>query len=171
MSSFRDSAAAAFESANLELLRFIESCSDDDWDTICPGEGWPVAVVAYHCAVGHGVSSRILRILTAGHAVPGTPEMHHAANEAMAREHPEPTRDEVAALARRRAETTARLLRGLRDDQLDLEAPIGLAGGTVMSVRAWTERTSGHVRNHLASMRAAIDSRRAAVTTQPPSRS
>jgi hypothetical protein len=69
-----------------------------------------------------------------------------------------------AAARRRNGATTGRGLRGLRDDQLDLEAPLGLAGGMVVSVRRWTELTSGHVQGHLASIRAAVEARRAAAS-------
>ena len=145
--------AAAFEAAHQEFLDYVGGCPDEEWEAICPREGWPVGVVGRHVAAGHLIANRALRTMLTGRPVPGSPEVHNAANEAIAREHPEPTRDEVLELAGRNARRTVDLFRGLSEAQLRIEVPMGLAGGRLLTVQGYAELFPVHLRNHLDSMR------------------
>src|SRR6202022_972826 len=44
--------AEEMSDANAELIAFVESCTDEEWRTICRAERWGVGVVAHHVAWG-----------------------------------------------------------------------------------------------------------------------
>lgn len=146
--------AEEMAAANDQLIEFVESCSDDDWATVCAGEGWPVGVVAYHAAKGHGVVAQWIDQLLAG-GVAMTADELNAMNATMAREHANVSRTVVVELSRTTLQAlTATLLR-LTDDDLRVTGPFGPAGGSVVPVDAIAGST-GHVMGHLASMRSAL---------------
>jgi len=138
-----------------ELIAFIETCSDDEWSRKTAAEGWPVNVVAHHIAWGHQVSAGWIRVIRAGDDVPGSPELHDAANNAKAAEVANITRAEVIQLANRNVSELAELLRTLTDRDLSKSAAFGPAGGGTMSL----EQLAGsrrHLDRHLGSIRSAV---------------
>jgi len=147
--------AAQLEAANEELIAFIETCTDEEWAKTCEAEGWPVAVVAHHVAWGHHVAAGWIRTISAGHEVPGSPELHDAGNAAKAAEAAGITRDEVIALARRNIVELAEVVRSLGEADLAKESPFGPAGGRPMSIDRLAG-ARGHLDRHLGSIRAAV---------------
>jgi hypothetical protein len=144
-----------FLATHAELVTFIEGCSDADWNTECPGEGWTVGVVLHHCVWGYEVSDGWLSLMRRGEAIPTSPEEHSANNARMAAARAAVTRAEVLDLASANAAAHVQVLRGLTEEELDREVPFGPAGGIPMAVRRMAGNTN-HVRHHLGSARAAV---------------
>jgi len=53
MSQSAEELSKSFVRFNNEVIAFVENCSDENWAKICPGENWPVGVVARHIAADH----------------------------------------------------------------------------------------------------------------------
>jgi DinB superfamily len=153
--------AAAFEAAQRDLIRLIESLSDEQWRRV--GRNFPqrlndedehrsVAVIAHHVAVNTPwILDRIERTLD-GRPLP--PADVGALNALHASEHAAVSRDEVLALLRGQQAEVAAAVRAIPDDQLDLarDTPVG-----PMSIGQRLDRVLvGHIRMHLGSIEAAI---------------
>ena len=150
------SLADDFAAANGEAMAFVRGCTDSEWKTPVPGEGWSVGVVLHHIAVGHGhgvrrivavdVLGRLGHPLAAGHVL----EPAHAVRmEAVGR-------DETLALLEQNGAQLQSFLRALSDDELDRTAPFGPAGGRAFSVEALAGVGARHTREHLRHARDAL---------------
>jgi hypothetical protein len=153
--------AAEFEAAQRDLIRVIESLSDEQWRLV--GRNFPqrlndedehrsVGVIAHHVAVNTpSILDRIERVLD-GRPLP--PADFGALNARHASEHADVSRDEVLALLRGQQAEVAEAVRAIPDDQLDLarDTPVG-----PMSIAQRLDRVLvGHIRMHLGSIEAAI---------------
>jgi hypothetical protein len=138
--------------ANAEFVRFLESCTTEDWGRICSSEGWTVAAVAYHIARGHQVVAGWIETLRDGRAVPGSPREHDANNAAMAAEAAGVTRERVITLAQDNGSRLAAVLNSLNESELAMGSSFGPAGGERMTVEQLAGNR-GHLDAHLASIR------------------
>jgi DinB superfamily len=153
--------AAEFEVAQRDLIRVIESLSDEQWRRV--GRNFPqrlndedehrsVGVIAHHVAVNTPrILDRIERMLD-GRPLP--PADFAALNALHASEHADVSREEVLALLRGQQAEVAAIVRAIPDDQLDLarDTPVG-----PMSIAQRLDRVLvGHIRMHLGSIEAAI---------------
>jgi uncharacterized damage-inducible protein DinB len=148
--------AGQFERANDEFIATIAGLSDAQWGRSCPDDGRSVAEVAHHIVDGYTIETRAFAAIVAGQPLPPlVREEHDRANAERAARAAGCTRDEVVALARREAAAAAAFVRSLTDDQLAREgAYVGWA--PPMSIAQLVERVLvGHVRGHLAGIRAA----------------
>src|SRR5215210_2581451 len=93
--------AAEFERANDELIATVEDLSDAQWRTRCEGEGWSVAVIAHHVAVGHAAIAEMLRLAARGEARRLSFEQLHERNARHAEEHADVGKAETIDLLRR----------------------------------------------------------------------
>lgn len=138
--------------ANAEFIRFIGTCTDDEWARVCASEGWTVGEVANHIARGHEIAAGWIETIRSGRDVPGSPEEHDASNAAMAAAAAGVTRDDVARLAGRTMATLAGVLDSLTESDLAISGSFGPGGGMQMSV----DRLAGsrrHLDGHLSSIR------------------
>jgi hypothetical protein len=150
------------------VAKVIDLCatlSPEDWRRICPGEEWPVGMVAHHIATGIDLMCGHLREIAAGHDVKNTLAEYDAQNAAEARQHWDTTAAETMALlqlARARAMT---FMRRLTDEELDRSA-----WNEVPRKRQTAEelahRVSDHARHHLDSIRSAVS--QAGITIDTP---
>jgi len=158
MSERSEALAQQFEQVTSALASLIESCSDQQWRSHCAGETWPVGVTAHHVASGHIAAAPFVEMLANGQPLPPlTAEMLDQMNAQHASEHANCTRAETLALLRANSATTARMLRGLSDEQLDRSAPIPLLGGaTVTAEQFGNGLLVQSVQEHVDSIRAAL---------------
>jgi uncharacterized damage-inducible protein DinB len=151
------SAAEELEAANHDVVAFLRELTEDQWHSVDTSEGWPVLAVAYHVADGYRIHMRWLDLLRGGYPVPGTPadlDAENARAVADARELPE----EAVLPA---VETAGRLIvayvRDLDSDALTRSARHGPLGGRQVSVDFVLDIAVWHVREHLQSMRLAVE--------------
>ena len=153
--------AAEFEAAQHDLIRAIESLSDEQWRLV--GRNYPqrlnnedehrsVGVIAHHVAITTPRTlDRIERVLD-GRPLPQSD--FQALNARHASEYADVSRDEVLALLRAQQAEVAAAVRGIPDDQLDVarDTPVG-----PMSIAQRLDRVLvGHIRMHLGSIEAAL---------------
>lgn len=145
--------ADEFAAANADAIAFVQSCSEEEWRAVVPGENWSVGVVLHHIAEGHGQTSRWLQAMSSGRGVTETAEDIDRANAAHAvRAGAVDPVETVLLLEVRGAELVA-LLRRLDDEQLDRRAPFGPAGGQVFPCADLAPVATRHTREHLAHAR------------------
>jgi hypothetical protein len=143
--------ADTFAAANREAIEYVLGPASQHWEAMTPEEGWPVGVTARHIALVHQLMTRWLAALQAGEPIPGTGDVD-AQNAAVAEGGIVASPEEVVDALRRGGEDVADALHGLTDSDLEREVDFGgrpLPGSMVASA---PER---HVRNHLASIKAA----------------
>jgi uncharacterized damage-inducible protein DinB len=144
--------AKALTNTNSEFVRFIQTCTDDEWRRVCPAEGWTVGAVANHIARGHETVLGWIETIRDGRDVPGSPEQHDATNAQMAQAAIGVTQEDVTSLANENMAKLSVLLTSLTESDLAMSSPFGPAGGMKMSV-GQLAGNRGHLEGHLASMR------------------
>jgi DinB superfamily len=151
-----DALAAEFAAANAEAMDFVRGCTDAEWKTNVPAEGWPVGVVLHHIAVGHGHGVRWLCDMASGAGVTETAEdidrdnaMHAVRMEGVGQ-------DETLALLEQNGALLESTLRGLGDEEFARTAPFGPAGGRAMPVGALAAVGARHTLEHLGHARDAV---------------
>jgi hypothetical protein len=156
-----DQYAQQFEAAQDEFIRLVESLNDEQWRFVGRNfpqrineedEGRPVGVIAHHVATnGDYITERIQTMLAGG---PLAPINIREINAEHARSHAGVTKDEVLRLLSSSKGRIASAVRGIPDDQLDIErsTPAG-----PMSAAQRIERVLiGHMKQHQGSIEAAI---------------
>jgi hypothetical protein len=159
MTSERAAALAdEFAAANAEVMAFAASCTEEQWRTLVPGEGWTVGVVVHHIAEGHAQGLRWLQAMAQGDAVVDTQEDIDAHNVEHAARVAEIGVPETVALLGQNGAQLESFIRQLTDADLERTAPFGPAGGQPFPVAQLAPVNAGHVRGHLAHAREALGS-------------
>jgi len=166
MSSRAESLATAFERVNAALVAAIEGCSDAEWGTISDSEKWAIGVVAHHVAEDHSLLTGWVQIVAAGTDVPAMPPgFVDQYNAQQAQKNAGCTRPATIELLRANMQEAAVLIRRLTDEQLDTRSSVlGRAGLSTEDVIQHI--LIGHVQQHLASIRATLQTPRA--EARPP---
>lgn len=152
-----DELASRFEAINGDVIAFVETCTDAEWQLITVEEEWPVGVVARHIAVSHGPLAGIAKLLAAGQPVPGiTMDMANHSNAEHAQQHADCTRDEVIAMLRKEGAAAAKTVRSLPDDALDNAAPVALFDRSMSAEQMIQNVLIWHTYSHLQNMKDAI---------------
>ncbi len=139
--------------ANAEFIALLESCSDEEWRTICRAERWRVGVVAHHIAWGHERAADWINAIRNGIPIAASPQSHNASNAIKAAQVAGISRDEVIFLARRNADRLVTVLRSLTEDDFKRAVPFGPARGRPLTIEGLGR---SHLDRHLASMRATL---------------
>ena len=158
MSERSEALAQQFEQVTGALAGLIEGRSDQQWQARCAGETWSVGVTAHHVAGSHIAAAHFVEMLANGKPLPPlSGEMIDQLNAQHAREHANCTRAETLALLRANSATTASMLRGLSDEQLDRSAPLALLGGASVTAEQFGNGLLVQsVQEHVDSIRAAL---------------
>jgi len=148
--------ADRFKAFNNELIAFVKNCSDEDWRRVCPGEQWPVGVVARHIAASHYGALSLAKMMVAGENLPELTEgVIDQLNSKHAERHRNCTKDEVLKTLRENGTSVAEYVAGLGDTDLDRTGHIAAAGGDMTTEQLIANiiiRTGGE---HLAHAKAA----------------
>jgi hypothetical protein len=119
-----------FKTLNNELIGFVQSCSDENWRKVCPGEQWSVGVVARHIAASHYGALGLAKMMVTGEKLPDlTQDVIDQLNHKHAEKHRHCTREEVLASLRKNGASIADYVAGLSDTDLDRSGHIAAAGG------------------------------------------
>lgn len=154
--------AGAFERANGELVEYLRALDAEQWLT--PGvnspiikvgdedEHRPIGTIAHHVASSHQRTLSTLGHMVAGETAP-RPEPGSAARHAA--ENPTPDQAGTIHLLEERGAQVAAAIRGLTDEQLDLET-VSMMGPT--TVGGFVQRAVVfHPTWHLSSIRATLE--------------
>ena len=119
-----------FETLNNNLIAFVDGCSQEEWKTACPGETWPVGVVARHVAEGHYSLLGFIQLIVAGQELPEmSMDAIDAMNEKHAAEHADCTREETLDALRSNGAELAGFVAGLSDADLACKGSMPAFGG------------------------------------------
>jgi len=151
-----DAALAALRATAAELERVVRSLTDADWERLCPDEGWPAGLVAFHIARGLQRQAEFIEEARAGRA-PHEFDwgVTHALNATIAAAHPAPRRDEALALARSAVDRIAAVFGTMDDAALDRVA-WRFEGRERDAVWIAGRLATEHARGHLESIAATI---------------
>ena len=156
MSTKAENLAKRFTAFNNEFAAFVESCPEKDWSRVCPGENWPVGVVARHVAASHYRALSLAKMIVEGKQLPEL--SHEAIDEANARhaeKHAGCTKDEVLELLRKNGTAITDFIAGLADADLDRSGDLALAGGAISTQQVIDNIIIQSASEHLASLKAA----------------
>ena len=154
--------AAPFLQAHRELLTFVESCDETQWQAVPATERRSVGILAYHVALGYHVEIELVKAVVSGQELPAiylhTSELD-AFNAADAEQHHDCTKAETVALLQQNAAATVDYIQTLSDAELNRAAHIPILArhfGQVVSARQLVEGLLPvHIRMNLSEMRAA----------------
>ena len=158
MSTRAQALAERVEQGASELLAFVETLSDAEWQAASPGDGRPVGVVVHHVASLYPVEVDLVRQLASGQAITGvTGEGINQANARHAEQHALANKAETLDLLRRNSALAADAVRALSDEELDRASPVSLNNDAPLTTQFFVEdHPLGHSFHHLASIRAAV---------------
>jgi uncharacterized damage-inducible protein DinB len=149
--------ASQFERANRDFVEEVERLTDEQWQTLVPGENWTVGVAAHHVVECYGLIAGWVNDLTRGDIAPYDHDSMDATNAERARLHAGCTRAETVERAAREVPEIARYVAGLTDDQL---ATAGTFNGNPRTADRMIQRVLiGHTEGHLSSIRSALGQR------------
>ena len=124
--------AERFSSFNNDMIAFVENCSEEDWKKVCPGEQWPVGVVARHVAAGHYRAVGLAKMIVSGKELPElTDEAIDQSNAQHATKHADCSKEEVLDLLRKNGASLASFVTELEDADLDRTGDLAVVGGAI----------------------------------------
>ena len=146
-----------FMGFNDSVIEFVEKCTDNNWEKVCPGEQWPVGVVARHIASGHYSAVGLAKLIVDGKQMPDlTQETIDQGNAQHAQKHGHCTKEEVLSILRENGSSVANYVAKLDDADLDRTSHLALVGGTI-STQQFIENIIIHsASEHLNNMKTAI---------------
>jgi hypothetical protein len=148
--------AHRFRAFNEELASFVESCSDADWQKICPGEGWSVGVVARHVVGGHFGVLKLAKMIIDGEELPPiTADVIDQSNARHAQKHANCTKQEVLGILREKGASAVDYLAGVGDADLERKAYMELANGRISAEQFIERSILRQAAEHLANMKVA----------------
>lgn len=142
---------------NNEVIRFVEACSEEQWDKVC-AEEWNLGVVARHIGVGHYTGAAdMAKMLVDGEKVPElTMEQIVEMANTHAREHADCSRAEVLDLLNSNGAALADYVADLDDAALNRSAHMELVGGEVSAQQLIELVIFESGGEHLANMKKAL---------------
>jgi hypothetical protein len=151
--------ADRFDEAVSEFIRTVEGLSETEWRLLCPDEERAIGVVAHHVAEGIAFQMKFFRQIAAGRQPPAISEAYLAeANARDATRWADISQAATLALLRRNARAAAAEVRQWSADQLARRGRYLADLPEAWTVETWLDRLLiGHVRGHLASIRAVLD--------------
>jgi hypothetical protein len=152
-----DDLAEQLEAISREVIVFCEGLSDADWGTVVPNEERTVGVLMQHIAVAYGAEMALIRAIVNDQPLPAIYDDRAILDEANARDAVEllpGTKAEALAMLDEHCRAAAEFLRTLDDDDLAKARPLGMLGGTTLTVEKIIRRiVLGHPGWHLKNIR------------------
>jgi DinB superfamily len=148
--------ANTFERESNEVIALAETCSDEQWTTLCPDEAWPVGMVLMHIALSWKVALHWVQMATSGTPDTITMEFINENNARLALAGL-PARSDVLATLRANAEDALRGIRRLSSAELDTSSTFTVADGRALTARQVIRYILlRHLREHFGHVCAAL---------------
>jgi hypothetical protein len=140
-----------YDAVMAEAIALAESCSDDEWRTMCSNEERAVGVLFDHIATGNPQVVRWINEFLAGRPIVITPEILNSRNAEHAHHAQRRPRAETIEDLKTGTAATSEFLGSLTKDQLGVRNEFGWAGPQDV---AWVASAAlRHPRGHLKSIR------------------
>jgi DinB superfamily len=150
--------AERIEQGAAALAAFAVGLSDQEWNTVIPGDGRTVGVIVHHVANMYPIEVELAQVLASGKPIEGVTWAAVAdINKKHAHEHARCTKAEALEFLRRNSRAAADAVRGMKDEDLDHAAPISLNADAPLTAQFFIEdHALRHSFHHLAKMKAAL---------------
>ena len=157
MSQRAQDLAQRIESFRDDVVAYVETFSDEDWNKLCEWEDWGAGVTARHIGASHFGVAGLLEMIIQGKELPQlTLDDINAASDKDSREHADCTKDEALETLRKNGTDFAAFVAGLSDDDLDSKGSMPAFGGEV-SVNQIIEFVIFHsAKEHLDNLKTAV---------------
>lgn len=157
MSQRAQALAQRFNTANTELIHYLEGCTEQDFDRVTTEEGWHMRVTAHHIAASHEPLAEWVQRLANGQPLPPlTIEMWHHGNAQHATEYATVSKQTILdTLAKGGAKASA-VISGLTDEALDRAGYFTLFNADVTAQAIIETIMIAHITNHLESIKATV---------------
>jgi len=115
-----------------DVIAFVESLSDEDWNKICEWEEWSVGATAYHVGAGHFAVSELAGMIIRGEPLPplNMDQINEMSNK-QAREHEGCTKSQALEQLRKNSAAMVAFAEGLTDEELDRKGSMPAFDGEV----------------------------------------
>jgi hypothetical protein len=151
--------AEKIKAFNDKVVRFVENCSEQDWQKLCVSEDWTVDVVARHIGAGHYSVVELVRMIIDGEKLPDLTmeDIIRMSNE-HAREHAKCTREKVHNILLENGEIIASYVAALDDNKLDRTGHLAATGGEVTAGQLIEYVVFQSANEHFESMKSTVGS-------------
>jgi hypothetical protein len=140
-----------------EVIAFVESLTESDWNNVCDLEDWTVGVTARHLGVAHFAISKMAAMIVGGKDLPPlTMDQINAMSEKDSREHADCTKTEALDALQKNSKELAAFVGGLTDDELDRKGSMPAFGGEITTEQLFDFIIFQSATQHFDSMKAAI---------------
>ncbi len=142
---------------NNDVIRFVENCSQMDWEKVLSWEEWSVGVTARHIGAGHYDIMQLAKMIINSDKLPELTEnqLNEMANQ-HAREHSDCTKDEVLAVLHKDGAAFVDFVTGLSDDELDRTGYLAIVGGDITTQKLIEIVVFESAGEHFANMKKAL---------------
>ncbi len=162
MSQRTEALANTLEDGARALTEFVNTLTDEEWQTPLPHDGRKIGVIVHHVAIVYP-----LEVMFAHSVAAGTPdgisnEAVNQMNAGHAKEYDAITKADALKLLAENSAAAAAAIRSLTDAELDRAAPVPLYSNAPVTCQFVLEdHAVRHSFHHLALMRAALAPRAA----------
>lgn len=124
--------AERIRSFSNEVIAFVESMSDEDWDKPCEWEQWKTGVTAHHIGAGHLAIFNLAELIVKGEPLPQLTmdQIFEMANQ-QAKDNAQCTKAETLGHLRSNRDRMASFIKGLSDNDLDQKGSMPAFNGEV----------------------------------------
>jgi hypothetical protein len=140
------------------LVSFAESLSDEEWQSIVPGDERSIGVLVHHVASVYPLEVQLTRGLAMGKPMVGvTWDGVAEMNAGHARDNAGASKTDTLELLRQNSKQAADAIRALNDDELDNAATVSLYGDATLTAQFFIEdHALRHSMHHLAGIKALL---------------
>jgi hypothetical protein len=120
------------ESFREDVITYVNSLSDQEWNAACEWEEWTAGVTARHIGAGHFRIFELAGMIVQGKELPPlTIDQINAMSDKDSRAHSNCTKDETLDALRENGAQLVSFVSGLSDDELDRKGSMPAFGGEV----------------------------------------
>jgi hypothetical protein len=150
--------AERIEQGAAALAAFAVGLSDQEWETVVPGDGRTVGVTVHHVANMYPIEVELAQVLASGKPIEGvTWDGIAGVNKKHAHEQARCTKAEALEFLRRNSKAAADAVREMKDEDLDHAAPVSLNSDAPLTAQFFIEdHALRHSFHHLARIKSAL---------------
>lgn len=142
--------ADRFDAANEEVIRFVQTCTDDQWSRVTTAEEWTVPATAMHIATGHLIIPPWVHRIATGLPVTGTWDDFATFNALDQHKNARVSRGDIVDRLRTFGASASLFVRGLNDEELARAARFEPADAALTAEQVIEGVLIHHIQEHFA---------------------
>jgi DinB superfamily len=150
--------AERIEQGAAALAAFAVGLTDQEWNTVVPGDGRTVGVTVHHVANMYPIEVQLAQVLASGKPIEGvTWDAVADINKNHAHEQASVTKQQALDFLQKNSKAAADAIRAMKDEDLDRAAPVSLNSDAPLTAQFFIEdHALRHSFHHLARIKAAL---------------